>query len=137
MEDIEIEAIVRRLSVRPVKSMRLNSDLILEVFFEDGCIVRQKVDTYFRMFLAIADNLERIEKVSEDSVEKVDARTFVPDSNPRFRVFGLERGDIFRSVKKSGVEFFTRLEWTSQFSRSVRRRTSVRGTCGRRGRREP
>ena len=107
--NIWIETIIRRLSVKPVKSVYLNSQSELEVIFLNGYVIKQKFDVYFGMFMCIMNDLKSIEKIPDNSVDPEDERMFVSDPVSRYLVFGLQRGDMFRSVNKSGEEFFTRL----------------------------
>lgn len=106
--DTDVERIIRRLSVEPVQSVHLNSNSEIIVKFKNRRIVKQKFDTYFRIFLSILDNVKRLEKITEQENDE-DRRSFVPDTNQRYYVFGFRRGDRFKSVSQSGVEFFTRL----------------------------
>lgn len=108
--DTDVERIIRRLSVEPVQSVHLNSNSEIIVKFKNRRIVKQKLDTYFRIFLSILDNVKRLEKIMDNEQEnEEDRRSFVPDTNQRYYVFGFRRGDRFKSVSQSGVEFFTRL----------------------------
>lgn len=106
--DTDVERIIRRLSVEPIRSVRLNSCFEIIVTFKNGRVIKQKLDLYFRCFLCILDSVKSLEKIEEEeNVE--DRRAFVPDANRMFFVFGFKRGDRFKSISQSDVECFTRL----------------------------
>lgn len=106
--DTDAERIIRRLSIEPIQSVVLNSYSEIIVVFKNKRVVKQKMDTYFRIFLSILDNVERLEKITTEENNE-DRRNYVPNANHRYYVFGFRRGDRFKSYTQSGVEFFTRL----------------------------
>lgn len=106
--DPDVERIIRRLSIEPIQSIHLNSYFEIFVTFKNGRVKKQKMDLYFRMFLSILNNVKCLEKIDEKENDD-DRRAFVPDTNRLFYVFGLKRGDRFKSVSQSGTECFTRL----------------------------
>lgn len=104
----DIERIIRKLAVEPIRSVHLNSCFEIFVTFKNGRVVKQKLDLYFRLFLSIWDNVKYLQRIDEEENDE-DRRAFVPDTNRIFYVLGLKNGDRFKSVTQSGIECYTRL----------------------------
>lgn len=107
LTDADLEGVIRKFAVEPVESVFVNSWGECVVSFRNERIVKQKMDTYFKIFLSIMYDLKTLERVT--NVEKENLRNFIPDDNRHYYVFGFRSGDLFKSVSQSGTEIFTRL----------------------------